>query len=228
MEQIMNILVDNYIYVALGSAFLIIVLIGIVVSSNRKRKKAKNPDMVSMSDVTTGSINDVANNLNAQKNPEMPAGMQPLNVAEVRPSTNNQPVAPVAEEAIPQELYAPMGNAAVAPNEEVKPVPTVDVNPYGNVEKPAISEPSFQPVFGSETVAEPVAPQSTQEIPATPVVEPVQEVQINPAPVVPTPSVQPEVLDIEGDAQPVQPVATETNPLNGEAPTFEQNSNQNI
>jgi hypothetical protein len=227
MNEIMDILVDNYIYVALGSLFLIIVLIGIVVSSNRKRKKAKNPDMVSMSDVTTGSINDVANNLNVQNNPEMPVGMKPLNVAEVHPSTN----VPVAEEAIPQELYAPMGSTPVAPVEEVKPVPTVDTNPYATNVTPTMEqpkEPSFQPVFGPETVAAPLEPQPVNEVPIAPVVEPVQEIPVIPVaepvqeiPVAPMPEAsKPEVLDFD------EPIA-EGNPLNGEAPVSEPN-NQNI
>ena len=84
MNDIMNFLVDNYIYVAAGSLFVIVVLIGFLVSSGKKRKKENsNPDMVSMSDVKTGSINEVSSGLENQND------MKPLNISDLPQSNIN-------------------------------------------------------------------------------------------------------------------------------------------
>lgn len=240
MEEIMNFLVENYIYVALGSLFLIIVLIGIVVSSNRKRKKANNPDMVSMSDVTTGSINDVANNLNPQNDMEMPVGMKPLNVAEVYPSQNQS----VSEEPVSKDLYAPMGSVPVEPVQPVEPIqpeiPEELLAPMGDVSPVFSNQPVNEPVIESRPIEPTLEP--AFGIPAEPMVQPITEIPVHEEPTfgIPTePFAQaapatPEVLDVMDVPKP-EPAPgfnfndsfVEVNPLNGDAAVSDQNNNLN-
>jgi hypothetical protein len=130
MEEIMDFLVENYIYVAAISGFLIVVLLGVIIAGSKKRKKAQEPDMVSMSDVNTGSINDVAMNLN------MPG--------EVKPT---EPTVPTQESEV-----APMSNVGPTAFAEGNPINGNDVEP---VTEPAVepTEPVVQPV--EEAVVEP-------------------------------------------------------------------------
>ena len=68
VENIINFLVDNYVYVAIISGVIIVILIGIIVSGRKKSVKPTNPDMVSVSDVNTESMN--TNFEQEIKNPE--------------------------------------------------------------------------------------------------------------------------------------------------------------
>ena len=71
MNQVLEFLSENYIYVAGGSLVLIIILIIIIALGNKKKKKIENAGMVNFNDMQVGSVTDVAQNMN-QMNPNMP------------------------------------------------------------------------------------------------------------------------------------------------------------
>lgn len=125
MNQVLEFLAENYIYVAAGSLVLIIILIIIIAVGNKKKNKSESKDMVDMSNIQTGSINDVASNMNQMNN-----NMQPQNISEI---TQTIPVYNSMDGMnVQQEIGAPNigvqepAMEPVAPTIPVEPVPTME------------------------------------------------------------------------------------------------------
>lgn len=244
MEEIMDFLVDNYVYVAAISGFLIIVLLGVVISGSRKRKKEKEPDMVSISDVNTGTVNDVAMNLNMQNSMHMQRGVEPLKVNEVPSSVGS---------TMQNQNPMPNNMEGMEPISEVRPVSSLEPNPNNNIVNPINNVQSFVNPTMSNNVEPTMGP-----------VPNFNQNTVNPTPVS---NVTPNVTPVMGNVQPNfvnepvnRPIETnnsvnnvnetenidiidfsvpegtttsnssgvELNPLNGNEPNFNQNNNQGI
>ena len=180
MNQVLEFLAENYIYVASGSLVLIIILIIIIAVGNKKKNKSESKDMVDMSNIQTGSINDVASNMNQMNN-----NMQPHNISEI---TQTIPVYNSMDGMnVQQEIGAP--NIGVQEPVMEPVTPTIPVEPVPTMEPVAPTIP-VEPVPTMESVAPtiPVEPVPTME-PVAPTipVEPVPTME----PVVPTMPVEP-------------------------------------
>lgn len=208
MEKIMDFLVENYVYVAAISGFLIIVLLGVIIAGNKNRKKAKEPDMVSISDVNTGTINDVAANLNMQN------GVEPLKVNEVPSSNVNVQSNNVGE---------------VNQFSEVQPVTNMEPAPFMN-------NNTMNPINNTQNNVNYVADNNvgaTMNVQESSVSEPIP----TPTPTYTDNSVnnvnRTDDVDIIDFSTPVSnntgSVATpEQNPLNGSESNFNENNNQGM
>ena len=171
MNQVLEFLAENYIYVASGSLVLIIILIIIIAVGNKKKNKSESKDMVDMSNIQTGSINDVASNMNQMNN-----NMQPHNISEI---TQTIPVYNSMDGMnVQQEIGAP--NIGVQEPAMESVVPTMPVEPVPTMEPVAPTIP-VEPV----PTMEPVAP--TMPVEPVPTMEPVAPT----IPVEPVPTMEP-------------------------------------
>ena len=153
MNQVLEFLAENYIYVAAGSLVLIIILIIIIAVGNKKKNKSESKDMVDMSNIQTGSINDVASNMNQMNN-----NMQPQNISEITQTIpvynsmdgmNVQPEIGAPNIGVQESVMEP-----VTPTIPVEPVPTMEpVTPTMPVEPVPTMEP-VAPVKSADSVEE--------------------------------------------------------------------------
>lgn len=203
MNQVMEFLSENYLYIAGGSLVVIIILILIIVLGNKKRNKKEKESMVNIGDIKTGSIDEVANNMSVSDSQIL----EPQSISEVTEaipvadeSQNatfvNQnieipnEVAPVINEPLPEvtkeepvrvETSAEEVNVNNEPG-EVKPVESTTEAMLESIpsESTEISEqeiniPIIEPIpVEKETSSEESAPVPTFEMP---VEEPVKEAE---------------------------------------------------
>jgi hypothetical protein len=160
MDKIMEFLVQYYLYVALGSLAIIIVLILIIVLGNKKRKKKEESEMVNIGDIKTGSVMDVANNMNPANN----LSMEPQNIGELTQSipvveptsvfvTESSEPTSVSEAPINTEISQP-----IVPEEPInKPIEAIPVT--------SIQEEVGSPVIGETVQQQAPIPEPVVEIP---------------------------------------------------------------
>ena len=203
MNQVLEFLSENYIYVAGGSLVLIIILIIIIALGNKK--KIENAGMVNFNDMQVGSVTDVAQNMN-QMNPNMP---HTQNVSDVQ--LNNQAINSI-------------GNSVVEPT-------TIPIQPQNeplmqnnNVGQPNMSVQNFgvAPVEPSP-INTPVEPAPVESSPINPPVEPAPvesspiNIPVKPAPVESSPiniPVKPAPVESSPINTPVEPAPVESSPIN--------------
>jgi hypothetical protein len=96
MNDILNFLSDNYIYVSGVGLIIIIILIGFLASKRKARKVGKDESketMVNINDVQTGGINQVADSL--KKEEEKPVEVTPTVPVQDALVVEQEPVVPV-------------------------------------------------------------------------------------------------------------------------------------
>ena len=101
MNSILEFLAENYLYVAMGSLFVIILLIVIIIVSNKKANKKEKEEMVNIGDIKTGSIDEVAGSMSMENDSEL----QPQSIGEL---TQSIPVIEKAPEATKPVETAPV------------------------------------------------------------------------------------------------------------------------
>ncbi|MDD4027907.1 MAG: hypothetical protein PHN54_02495, partial [Bacilli bacterium] len=117
MEEIMEFLSANWIYVGAASLVIIIIIIGIVAGTNKKNKKKANPDMISVSDNQNSDVQmGVAANAAASLEPVNSMEQKPLEVAE----ESSMPVS--NEDFNPYAVNQPTDNQSMEPSTMSMPV----------------------------------------------------------------------------------------------------------
>ncbi len=223
MNEILEFLANYYLYVALGSLLIIVILILIIVLGNKRKKKKEKEEMVNIGEIKTGTIDDVANNINKMTQNEM--DMEMLKPEEVSEVTQVIPsITPVSEIAPnPVAETAPSVEPVVEPEmvenkinaEPINPTPVVESAPVSiepvkeeqvqnTVENVEVSIPVIDPVVPNiETIA-PVVEAPTPETVIKENIEPAPVVnEIAPEPVeVPKETIKEEPLEMFGIEEP--------------------------
>ena len=205
MNQVLEFLSENYIYVAGGSLVLIIILIIIIALGNKKKKKIENAGMVNFNDMQVGSVTDVAQNMN-QMNPNMP---HTQNVSDVQ--LNNQAINSIGNSVVepttipiqPQNEPLMQNNNVGQPNMSVQNfgVAPVELSPINTPVETAPVEPS--------PINTPVEPAPVESSPIN--------IPVEPAPVEPSPintPVEPAPVESSPINTPVEPAPVEPSPIN--------------
>ncbi len=169
LDEVVIFLEEYYVYVIGVGLIIILMLIGLI-ASRRKARKATNAEdkMANINDVSTGSINDVANTLQNNNMQPVDTVMAPVNNAPM--ADTGQPVANDVMNEVPISPVAPeMGPIPTPENVVVEPISPFEAQPIIN-EPTTISEDLSAP-FGD---IQPVVPETPFDniqsvVPETPV-----------------------------------------------------------
>lgn len=161
-DKVVIFLEEYYVYVIGVGLIIILMLIGLIASRRKARKGAATEDkMANINDVSTGSINDVANTLQNSNMQPVDVVTAPTNDTQMvntgQPMTNDTqvvpPIQPVANDVMSENPFPPV--APVAP--EMGPIPTpenVAVEPILPVEPISPFEPIQSAVNEPATISE--------------------------------------------------------------------------
>lgn len=228
MDKVMEFLVQYYLYVALGSLAIIVVLILIIVLGNKKRKRREENEMVNIGNIQTGSVMDVANNMNPVSGPSI----EPQNIGEL---TQNIPIVETNPVFVNQNTATGSVNDGTL-NTESQTVPDVNTVetqlnsvPVSSIQEevgiPNIGEslPKAEPIPEPVKQVEEVVPVQIPEIEQSPVNPVPVENVVEPAPVVEAPK-ESIPTTIENPVKEPEPVKEELEVFGIEEPTDKQGS----
>lgn len=184
---------EYYVYVVGAGLIIILMLIGLLASSRKARKASKDEEpMANINDVNTGSINDVANNLQSDI-------MQPIDVVtfpeENSTVTNNEPIVSGLTDTVPTAptdiiAFEPIAQPEVTATQTVAPS-VVPVSSMPDIATPIVNEVitndavTVKPIVEETSALEEIKPVDEERFDKTEIIdfselEPLQSTEVKP------------------------------------------------